>query len=144
MKCIHDELIQKFVDKETSLQEETYINKHISECLTCSQRVEQYKESVNNIKKLIGLLDEKDVEIPEFKETLVQDKIIYPRFKKFIYSASVACILILFLIIFQKQDDKIEITYSYDLASDYNANLPVSEQDMVIQIFDSEGKITTY
>ena len=144
MKCISEEIIQKFIDVETTVKEETYINNHISGCTKCSEKVENYKESVNNMKRLIGLLDEKEVKVPGFEKPLLQKKIIYPKFKKIIYSASAACLLILFMIIFNKQKNEIEIVYSYDLESEFNANLPISDQEMVIQIIDSDGKLIKY
>ena len=144
MKCISEEIFQKYIDRETTLKEEVFIKRHISGCAECSKKIEKYRESVNNIKKLINLLDENEIEVPGFKKPLAQKKNIHPAIKKFIYSAAAACILILFLIISHNQKKDIEIVYSYDLESEFNANLPISDQEMVIQIIDSEGKLFKY
>jgi len=144
MKCISEELIQKYIDKEATVAEVTYINNHISGCTDCSQKIEKHQESANNIKRLIGLLDEKEIDIPGFKIPDPQKHILPSKLKIFMYSAAAACILIFFLILTPGQKDDIGIIYSYDLESEFNANLPVSEQDMEIQIMDSEGNLLTY
>lgn len=144
MKCISDELIQKYIDREASVMEEASIKNHISGCGRCSQKIEEYLESTSNIKQLIGLLDEKEIEIPGFKKPVPQKIMMSPKLRILMYSAPAACILILFLIFFQKQQNDVEIIYLYDLESEFNANLPVSDQDMVIQIIDSEGRLLNY
>jgi len=144
MKCISEELIQKYIDKETSIKEEAYINSHLTVCAKCAEKIENMRQTAGHIKQLIGLIDEKDIEIPRFNMPVHQKKILYNNFKKIIYAASAACLLFLFLFIFQKQKDEVELVFSYDLESEFNANLPVSEQEMVIQIIDSEGKLIKY
>lgn len=144
MKCISEELIQKYIDKEVSGKEEAYINSHITDCTKCAVKIENMRQTAGHIKKIIGLIDEKDIEIPGFKMTAHKTKFLHLSFKKIIYAASVACILALFLVIFYKQKHELKLVYYYDLESEFNANLPVSEQEMVIQIIDSEGKLIKY
>lgn len=144
MKCISEELIQKYIDNETSDKEVVYINNHLSVCVKCAEKIEKYRESASNIKQLVNLLDEKEIKIPEFKKPVLQKKMINPKLKKIIYFSAAACILIFFLILSQKQKNDVEIIYSYDLESEYNANLPLSEQEMVIEIIDSKGKLIKY
>jgi hypothetical protein len=144
MKCISEALIQKYIDKEATAKEVTFIKNHISGCASCSRKIEEYRESAKDIKRLIGLLDEKEIEVPEFNRPVPQKNITPAKLKIFMYSAVAASILILFLVLTQKQKSDIEIIYSYDLESEFNANLPVSDQDMVIQIMDSEGNLLNY
>lgn len=144
MKCISEELIQKYIDNETTANEVVYINNHLSGCAKCAEKIEKYRESASNIHQLINLLDEKEIKVPGFKKPVLQKKMINPKLKKIIYFSAAACILIFFLILSQKQKNDVEIIYSYDLESEFNANLPVSEQEMVIQKIDSEGKLTNY
>lgn len=144
MKCISEELIHKYIDKEASTKEEAYIFSHIKDCDKCVQKIDIIRQRAYNIKKLIGLTDKIEIEIPAFKKPVHQNKTFYHRFKYIIYSASAACILIFFLFFFQKTKDDVEYIFSYDLEGEFNANLPVSEQEMVIKITDSEGKLTNF
>lgn len=141
MKCISEELIQKYIDKETSPTEDEYILVHSGECRKCADEIVSMRQSADRIKNLIRLSDEEDVEIPGFVKPVQIKKISNKNYKRIIYAASAACILFLFLFLFQTQEDDAEYIYSYDLEIDFNANLPASEQEMVIQIIDSEGKL---
>ncbi len=141
MRCISNELIQKFVDIEASAKENATIQSHLTTCIKCTKRIEEKSNTANRIKKLIGSINKNEIQVPLFQEPENQRKTLYIHFKKFVYAASAACLLILFLIFHQKQKNEIEYMYSYDVASEYNANLPFSEQEMVIVIIDSEGKL---
>ncbi len=146
MKCIDDELIQKYIDGETMLKEEAFINEHISCCEKCREKVDCKREQAKIIKKAISLIGENAVESPEFLKPGPQKKMINTKLKRYIYPASAACILILIFFFYQnqKRPKNKEINILYNLESEYDANLPLSEQEMVIQIIDSKGKLTTY
>jgi len=147
MRCISDELIQKFVDKEASAKENSIVQSHLSACSKCAEKVDERQYNANRIKNLIGSLNKSEIQVPIFKKPENQRKTLYIHLKKIIYVASAACLLILFLIFHRKpndNNDKIEFVYSYDIESEYNANLPLSEQEMVINIIDSNGKLIKY
>lgn len=144
MKCISDELIQKYIDNETSENEEAYIKNHFEDCGKCAEKAENMRQIAGYIKQLIRSLNEREAEIPKFNKTVQKPKVIKLSYKRIIYAVSAACLLIVFLLLYQKPNDEIEIEYLYDLESEYNANLPVSEQEMGIQIIDSEGKLIKY
>ncbi len=141
MRCISDILIQKFVDKETSEKENAIIHSHLQTCDKCAKKVEERRYIGNRIKELIGTLNKDEVQIPTFREPENQRKPLRAHFKKVVYIAAAACLLVLFLILRQKPEDKIDLFYSYDIESEYNANLPLLEQEMVIKIVDSKGKL---
>ena len=143
-ECLSEDLFQKHIDKETSVQEEAYIINHLADCSKCAEMVASMKQSANRIKQIIGSMDESDIEIPVFKKPTARLHILQLNFKKVIYAVSAACIIIFLLFIFQKEDMKVELVYSFDVESEFNANLPISEQDMLIQIIDSEGNIIEY
>jgi predicted anti-sigma-YlaC factor YlaD len=144
MKCLREELIQKYIDKETSGKEEALINKHLAECQECRDKIEDYQRSLDAIKKAISLLDENEIEVPGFEKPLLPKKNIRSIFKAMLYPAAAACILVILLVFLQKEKTEVEMTYSYDLANEYDSNLPVTDQEMVIQIIDSEGNIIKY
>lgn len=141
MRCISDQLIQKYIDEESSVEKNSFVQSHIKTCSKCAEKVEEMRQTAGCIKNLIDLIDEKHIEIPTFKKPEPQKKIVHPNFTRFIYSVSAACILILFLFVLQKTKDEVELVYSYDLESEFNANLPVSEQEMEIIIIDKSGKL---
>jgi len=144
MKCFSDVLIQKYVDKETSAKENSMIQSHVATCSECAKKIEERRKTTNHIKKLLGSLYKEEVQVPNYHEPEHQKKTLSIHLKKVVLVALAACLLILFLIFYQKPKDKIEAVYSFDVESEYNANLPLSEQEMVIEIIDSKGKLTKY
>ncbi|MEN8203025.1 MAG: zf-HC2 domain-containing protein [Bacteroidota bacterium] len=144
MRCISDELIQKFIDKEASAKENSIVQNHLTTCSKCAIKVEESRYSTNRIKKLIGSLNKNEIQVPIFKEPEYHKKTLSIRYRKVVYAASAACLVIVFFVFQQKSKDEIEFMYSYDLESEYNANLPMSEQEMVIEIIDSEGNLIKY
>jgi len=144
MRCISDELIQKYIDEEASAKENSIVQNHLTTCSRCANKVEESRYSTNRIKKLIGSLNKNEIQVPIFKEPENHKKTFSINYKKVIYAASAACLVIVFFIFQQKPKDEIEFVYSYDVESEYNANLPLSEQEMVIEIIDSEGNLLKY
>ena len=141
MKCISEELIQKYIDKECTLQEEISIRNHISGCAQCAETMKCHSALAIQLKQFVGLANEQEGEIPVFKKPASLNKIRPSRFKKIIYSAAAACILMLSLIPLLKEKNNVELLYTYDLEYEFDANLPISEQEMEIQIMDMEGKL---
>lgn len=144
MRCISDEIIQKYIDKEASAKENSIVQNHLATCGKCAKKVDGSRYTTNRIKKLIGSLNENEIQVPSFKEPENQKRSLSIHFKKVLYAASAACLVIFFLVFHQNPKDEIEFMYSYDLESEYNANLPLSEQEMVIEIIDSEGNLLKY
>jgi len=144
MRCISDEIIQKFVDKEASAKENSIVQRHLSTCSICTKRVEERRYTTDRIKELIGSHNKNEIQIPIFQVPENQRKTLNIHYKKIAYIASAACLLILFIIFHRTPKDEIEFIYSYEVESEYNANLPLSEQEMVIEITDSNGNLFKY
>lgn len=144
MKCISDEIIQKFIDNETSTQEEAFVRSHISVCERCAERVKQIEQAASRIKKIMHFANNTDVEVPGFIEPLDLNYRIRNKYKKILYAASAACLVVFLLIVFIKRERPIEYYYSYEVENEFDANLPITEQEMVIHIIDSEGEHTSY
>lgn len=144
MRCISDDLIQKYVDNEISAKEKARIDGHLAHCSECAEKIEERREKANRIKELISSLHRDEIQVPAFREPERSNRQFIRRFDKVIYAAAAACLLVLFIIFLQKPEDDVKIIYSFDIDSEYNANLPLSEQEMVIEIFDSEGKLISY
>ena len=145
MSCIHESLIQKHIDGEATPQEEAMIKDHLSECKGCREKVSQKRNLSLYLKKAINLLNENEVSPPELLQ-LTKDKKRNPGLKRLIYSVSAACLLVLIFFIYQSQKptEDVPISTSYNLESEFDANSPITEQDMVIEIIDSKGKRSTY
>lgn len=149
MKCIHDELIQKYIDGEATLEEKAFIDEHISACEKCVEKLEHKQGLSIKMKAAINLLSNNQTDIPEFIQSIPLKKGKSIKLKRYIYSLSAACILILFfLFLYHGQDrvqtESLQVNIIYDLESEYDANLPPSEQEMVIQILDPDGKLTIF
>ena len=146
MTCIKDDIIQKYVDGETTPEEVAQIEKHIVNCEKCTEKVDNHLRLADGIKETLDLLLEDPVEIPEILATKSQSKKRLIRGKKLIYSLSAACILIFVLFITQNKKHRIEneeiIVHSIDW--EYDANRTISQQQLVISIIDLEGNVTEY
>ncbi len=144
MRCISDELIQKFVDKEASVKENSVVESHLSACRKCAKKIEEKREVLSYITGLLNSLNNSEIQVPIFKKPEHHKKRLRIQLKKFAYVASAACLLILFFVFYEKPKDNIKFVYLYNVESEYNANLPLSEQEMVIEIIDSKGKLIKY
>lgn len=144
MRCISDELIQKYVDREVTIKESSLVQGHLTTCSKCAGKVEERRVVANRIKKLLGSINKNEIHVPVLPESEYQRKTVYFHLKRALYVASAACLIILFFILHQKPKEEVEFVYSYGIESEYNANLPISEQEMVIEIIDSKGKLTRY
>ncbi|MFA5417312.1 MAG: zf-HC2 domain-containing protein [Bacteroidales bacterium] len=146
MNCISDELIQKYVDEETTLPEETLIQEHLLGCAACAYKLEIQKTLASGVKRALHLLENTEVEIPEFKWPNQRKRIINHKFKRVIYSVSAACILVLVFFVFQTQKESTETKafFQYNFESEYDANRTISQQELIINVIDAEGKVTEF
>jgi predicted anti-sigma-YlaC factor YlaD len=146
MSCINDNIIQKYVDGETTPKEVALIEKHIANCEKCAVKVENQQRLATGVKKAINLLAENTIEIPEIVTTPGPSEKRLLIGKRLIYIISAACILLFVLFITQDKEHGIEneefIIYSLDW--EYDANRTISQQQMVINILDLEGNVTEY
>lgn len=143
MSCISDELIQKYIDNETSEKENTIIRAHAENCSRCAKAIEERRVLTSQLKALINSGNNQG-EIPEFIEKdNVPDKKSFHINRWIIYGAA-ACILAAIFIFYPKQEENIELMFSYNIESEYNANAPLSEQEMVLEIIDSKGNLITF
>jgi len=146
MSCINDDIIQKYVDGETTPEEVALIEKHIGNCKKCNEKVENQQRLADSIKKALDLLVEDPVEIPKIAmpSNHIKRRLIIG--KRLIYGISAACIILFALFITQNREYRIEneeiIVHSLDW--EYDANRTISQQQMVISIIDLEGNITEY
>ena len=144
MKCIDDELIQKYIDGETSPEEITCIEKHLSNCAACKQAVEEQKELANEMCNILNLLSKEAIEIPAFnKPVKIVKKQRRVMLRWSIIATSAACLL---TFIFFKPKETIQennMLYFYDI-EEFDANKSLLQQDMTIKVINSEGNLSEY
>ena len=142
MKCNDNELIQKYIDGETTLSESKQVEKHIADCRSCIQNIEEQKTFTDYIKKEIGRWGKQPLVIPEFLAPIPKKNKLKLKIKHYYYAVSAACVIFLLLFLFPEQKSKEKETrLIYGFCGDFDSNLPVSQQEMTIIIIDSNGKV---
>ncbi|MCX6320817.1 MAG: zf-HC2 domain-containing protein [Bacteroidia bacterium] len=146
MNCIHDDIIQKYIDGEATSEEITFIEKHVATCNKCAVKIENQKRLATSVKKAINLLTKDTLEIPKFA--------IPPRLikkhnlttKRISYIIAAASILLFVIVITQKKEMKKqnEIILEIGSAMDVDANRPVTQLPLVINLIDAKGNISEY
>jgi len=66
MKCIDDELIQKYIDSETNSGEAVLIESHAADCPQCARNIETQRAFADYIKREVGQWGRQPDVIPEF------------------------------------------------------------------------------
>ncbi len=141
MKCIDNELIQKYIDGEVSCREAEYIQSHIKTCNKCACRIEAQRAFAGELKKHIGFSAVQVVDIPEFVRPPMRKRRLSVKMKYSIYAASVACILALFFFIIPKKSNEEDLRLIYFFEGGFDANKPVSQQEVMLLIIDSGDRI---
>ena len=146
MSCITNELIQKYIDGETNLEERVFVKNHLTSCESCESKLIAQRKRVIDIKNTLNLLTENTIEIPPMILPLQVNKRRLVLKRRLIYALSAACVLLFFVMIFPTNRDLkqngISMLQSFD--EDYDANLPISQQKMIINVVDPTGKVTEF
>ena len=146
MRCIDEGLIQKYIDKEVTPEEEVMIKDHLKHCEVCATRTNNQLELVTQVKETMNLLTEETIDIPEFEIPQSRKKMHALTSGRLIYGVAAACIIVLLLIIFQNKETVAENNeYFMQLVEhEYDANRTLSDQELVIEVIDPEGNLTEY
>jgi predicted anti-sigma-YlaC factor YlaD len=146
MSCIHDDIIQKYIDGETNPEEVTLVENHIALCKKCALKIENQRRLATSVKNAINLLAKTSVEIPEFAIPSRHIKKPSLTIRRFSYIITAACILLFVIIITNKKESKsqVKITPDIDFAMDIDANRSISQFPLVINIIDADGNIYEY
>ena len=146
MKCIDDELIQKYIYGETDARETDRIEKHLADCSRCVQNIEEQRAFAGAVKRDIGSMCKQAVAIPGFVAPTARKYRLNAKIRYCIYAVSAACAV--FLIVFLRNaqnaetQQSIQMIYSFD--GDFNSNKTVSQQEMAIIMIDADGNIVEY
>ena len=145
MKCINDEMIQKYIDGEINVQEAENIAKHAEKCAFCAQKIAEQRTFADCIKKKTGKWGAEPVAIPEFiAPTLSKRRFIIQK-KYYIYvTSAAACAILLIFLLLPKENKMSDYQMIYCFDGDFDSNRPYSQQEMTIKIFDPNGKIVEF
>jgi hypothetical protein len=147
MSCIKKDIIQKYIDRETSLAELTQVENHIAVCEKCAARADHQRRLAQGVRKTLNQLSEETIHIPSFVMPAEPVKKRLITIKRFIYLAAAVCIFLFIIIISQKKEPENHaeiILIEPGFAPEFDANRPVSQQQIVITIIDSKGNKTEY
>ena len=146
MKCIDDELIQRYIDGETDLQETARIEKHLADCSPCAGNVAEHKAFADAIKTEIGNWGRQPVIIPGFVQPVFRKHRLNLKIRHYIYAVSAACAVLLFVFLFPERNEhhpnSLHLIYSFD--GDFNSNRTVSQQEMTFMVIDTDGNIVEF
>lgn len=146
MRCIDPDLIQMYIDKEVTLEEELMIKDHLKQCQACATRFNNQLQMVTQVKDTINLITNETIEIPEFTIPEKQKKRHANINRRLIYGVAAACIIILILITFHTNNrvDENSEYFMQLVEYEYDANRTLSEQELVIEFIDPNGNLTEY
>lgn len=144
MRCIDEQLLQKYIDGECTKNEGIVIKKHLSDCFVCSQKLAEKEKLSADIKQTINTLTIENIEIPVFKYTKSTSG--RNSLKLIIYSLSAACILLFVLFFVDKKNDfhQKEIIIVQSVPREVDANRPAGEQELIIEVYDGKGHRSEY
>jgi len=146
MNCITNELIQKYIDGETNLEEYVLVKDHLTNCEVCEKKLTVQQNRAIDIKKALNLLTENNIEIPPMILPLQVNRRRLVLKRKLIYALSAASVLLFFVMIFPTNRDlkQNEITMLQVFDEDYDANLPATQQKMIINVVDPSGRVNEF
>jgi flagellar basal body-associated protein FliL len=143
MNCIDEQLLQKYIDGESTDSEKVAVKQHFSACPICLQKHAEMEKLSSELKKAINSITTEKTTIPTFK---IPENKSEKNIKLFIVSFSAACILFFVLFLANQQTEKHqkEIIIVQSIPREVDANRPASEQEFVIEVFDGRGTRSEY
>lgn len=147
MNCMSEELIQKYIDGETSMNEMIYIEKHVAHCSSCADRIEEQRKMADHLKESIRQMEVEvnfipPIRVPDGK----RQKHRMSFYKRYVYSLSAACILALVFIVpyYCNRSTGDETILVSGFGNNFDSNLPISDNELIIEVIDPDGNITEY
>jgi len=146
MSCINSEIIQKYIDGELTPRQLSETELHLEDCPECVAKVNQRQKLAAGIKDAIRFLTDETLQAPLIALGGKHPDKRHFTAKRLFYYLSAACIL-LFAILFTFQkapvnQEKNAIVTNTDWEVD--ANRPISQQELILNVIDGEGNITEY
>ena len=146
MRCISSETIQTYIDGEASPKQVQIIGRHLAGCPECTARVDDQRNLARGIKNAVHLLNDDRIQIPLIALHRRPEKKRQVVDKRLFYYVSAACIL-LFLVMITSREGSVNqerITIVSDSEWEVDANLPISQQELILKVADGRGNTTEY
>ncbi len=149
MNCIKEGLIQRYIDAEVDAGESEQIERHLAVCHTCAGLVYEQKRLALSMKNALNELAAEPVVVPPFVVPTKKKTAFRSSQRKLIFGLAAACLVAFFVLVWNHNqneklslDDEIIILGQTDWPMD--ANQPIGQQGMKINLIDPEGNITEY
>ena len=140
MKCIDEDLLQKYIDAEVEVGEKAEVENHISLCSKCAAKLEDIRRRSFFLIEAVNLLSDDTIEIPEFAPAKRLKK--RSVWKRYTIGAAAACVLIsIFLMVPKEDEKKEEYVFVFELEGEFDANRTFSQQEITIIAIDEQGNI---
>ncbi len=144
MKCLDDELLQRFFDGECINEEAIEVKLHLSACQNCRHRYEALQTRVNSIHQAFGMLCSDNVDIPPMPLPKTARKRI-PLHRKYLVPILAAASILIFILIFNIKENNImtgEHLSQNCFVGELDANKPVDQQELSFTAISPEGKVS--
>ncbi len=144
MKCIDNELLQRFFDGECSEREAIQVKFHMSACQHCQHRYEALQTSINSIHQAFGMLCSDAIDIPPMPLPKPARKRISLH-RKFLVPLLAAASILLFILVFNTKENN---NMSGDpmlhscFIGELDANKPVDQQELSFTVISPDGKVS--
>ena len=139
MKCIDEGKLLAFLDDELSSAEKKMIHEHLNHCTKCAGNLRLLQQRRENLMLLMNENIAKEYSVPPFKPQATRPFISNKKrqYQKIVFYVAAAAILILMLLVLKPKTTDNYIIYSYDITSEFDANLPITKQEMTIHIYSN-------
>jgi hypothetical protein len=147
MSCIRKSIIQKYIDGEASPIEFIHVERHTAVCEKCAAKLTHQQQLAYGAKKALNLLSEETLPVPAMVLPVNHDKKRVFTIRRLAQMAIAACVLLFIIVIIQKKEPEKQaeiILIEPGFAPEFDANRPVSQQQIVITIIDTEGNKSEY
>ncbi len=149
MNCIKEELIQRYIDREVDAGESQRIEHHLAVCPTCAGLADKQKRLALSMKNAMNELAAEPVIVPPFVVPTKKKQVFRSSYRKLIFGLSAACLVAFVVLVWNhnqneklSMDDEITILGQTDWPVD--ANQPIGQQGLKVNLIDPEGNITEY
>ena len=146
MSCIKVDMIQHYIDGESTPNNAATIEQHIADCKRCAEAVMHQKRLSAGVIHALNHLTTETNDVPAFvrPETHINKR--FTTLKKIVYSVAAACILLFVFLFLHKKEtpSTYQITYIQSFGQNVDANKPITQQELVINIIDENGNVTEY
>jgi len=142
MKCIEDDIIQKYIDKEISVNEAMLIESHLATCSKCKQKYIEHKNLCNEMIQSLNEGFSQHIYIPPFKYPKSTKRSLKSTYKKMVYAISAASIIAFaYFFLTNTNAGSSEKMYVNSYDEIFDANKTISQQGIMITIIDPKGDI---